>query len=384
MQQLKRWLPALVAVGCCLPLAAAWADSESFEDDADPRAVGSLLRLFTDSGKVGVRSLMGDYALPVAGKMALSLHYNNEQVTVPGISAAPGTQEAVDAITTASRPISGNAFQDFVKVRNEMTGELSDGPAAFNYYVSTEPDYLAQQLGARYSKDLGGRSLNVSMGTSMGWDRIDPLADDDTNTSPANKTTLHVNTVATQILSPSTLLRYGLEYNIVNGLQYNPYRNVFAGGSIVPERHPDHRERRDVFAKLNHYFQERTSIKLSYRFYNDDWGINSHELGTKLSQYVTQGLFAQYEYRYYRQTAARFYRDEYTSPTGVGGYLTGDYRMGDLSSNLFGFALDMDFTKLAADSPVLQRMGAWFSYERYFNSNNYSANILETGLHVRF
>ena len=107
-------------------------------------------------------------------------------------------------------------------------------------------------------------------------------------------------------------------------------------------------------------------------------------MGTKLSQYVTQGLFAQYEYRYYTQTAARFYRDEYTSVNGVDGYLSGDYRMNDLSSHLFGFALDMDFTKLAADSPILQRMGAWFSYERYFNSNNYSANILETGLNVRF
>ena len=382
MQQLRRWLPALLAVGLCLPPTLAWADSESL-DDADPRALGSLLRLFTDSGKVSVRSLMGDYTLPIQ-KSALALHFNNEQVTIPGIKAAPGTQEAVDAITTASRPISGNAFQDFVKTRNEVTGELTDGLAVFNYYVSTEPDYLAQQLGARWSKDLHGQSLNVSSGASYGWDRIDPLANDRGTTAPASKTTVHLNTVATQILSPSTMLRYGLEYNVVDGLQHNPYRNVFAGGSIVPERHPDHRERRDAFVKLNHYFEERTSLKLSYRFYNDDWGINSHEMGTKLSQYITQGLFTQWEYRWYTQTAARFYRDEYTSVNGIDGYLSGDYRMNDLSSHLFGFALDMDFTKLAADSPVLQRMGAWFSYERYFNSNNYSANILETGLNVRF
>jgi len=152
----------------------------------------------------------------------------------------------------------------------------------------------------------------------------------------------------------------------------------------VPERHPDHRERRDTFVKLNHYFAQRSSLKLGYRYYNDDWGIDSHELDSKLSQYVTQGLFARYEYRYYTQTAADFHRDEYVSVNGIDGYRTGDYRMGDLSSHLFGFALDMDFTRLAADSPVLQRMGAWFSYERYFNSNNYSANILETGLSFRF
>lgn len=381
MQQLKIALAAVVAGAALLPLAAAWADPESIED---PRTAGSLYRLFTDSGGVSVRSLMGDYLMPLPSSMTLGMHFNNEQVTIPGIKAAPGTQEAIDAITTASRPISGNAFQDYLKLRNEFSGELTDGPSVLSYYLSSEPDYLAQQLGARYSRDLRGQQLNLSMGSSLGWDRIDPLPDDRTRTAPDSKTTLHVNTVATQILSPSTILRYGLEYNVVNGLQHNPYRNVFAGGSIVPERHPDHRERRDVFVKLNHWFPARSSLKLSYRFYDDDWGINSHELGTSLSQYVTQGFFAQWEYRYYTQTAARFYRDEYTSITGVDGYLTGDYRMNALSSHLFGFALDADLGKLAADSPVLQRMGAWLSYERYFNSNNYSANILETGLNVRF
>lgn len=380
MQQLKHWLPAALAVGSCLAWAPAHADPEAAED----RTAGSLLRLFTDSGKVSVRSLMGDYALPLPRELSLSVHWNNEQVTIPAIAATPGTQEAVDAITTASRPISGNAFQDFAKVRNEFTGQLSRGATAVDYYRSSERDYLGQQLGARYARDVRGDQLNLSFGTSVGWDAIDPLADDDTQTSAQTKATVHCNTVATQILSPTTVLRYGIEYNVVNGLQHNPYRNVFAGGSIVPERHPDHRERRDTFVKLNHYFAQRSSLKLGYRYYNDDWGIDSHELDSKLSQYVTQGLFARYEYRYYTQTAADFHRDEYVSVNGIDGYRTGDYRMGDLSSHLFGFALDMDFTRLAADSPVLQRMGAWFSYERYFNSNNYSANILETGLSFRF
>ena len=29
-------------------------------------------------------------------------------------------------------------------------------------------------------------------------------------------------------------------------------------------------------------------------------------------------------------------------------------------------------------------MTLWLDYERYFNSNNYSANIVETGLDFRF
>ena len=381
MQQLSHWLPAAaLALGVWGAAAPACAEEPLGDDPAS----GSMFRIFSDSDHVTVRSLMGDYGFVTARELGWSVHYNNEKVTIPAVSAPPGSQEAVDAITTASRPISGNAFQDFVKVRNEFTGALTHGGAALDYYVSTEADYLGQQLGARYARDYENQLLNLAVGTSYGWDAIDPVADDDTNAPPSTKSTLHWNAVATRIVSPTTLLRAGVEYNVVEGLQHNPYRNVYAGGSIVPERHPDHRQRRDAFLKVNQYLQDRTSLKLSYRFYNDDWGIDSHELGSKLSQYITQGIYARYEYRYYTQTRADFYRDEYATPAGIDGYRSGDYRLGLLSSHLFGFSLNVDMAPLAADSPVLHRMGAWFSYERYFNSNNYSANILETGLDFRF
>src|SRR5262249_54431368 len=124
VQQLRRWMPAALLLSACLPLSSAWGEPGTALEENN---AGSLLRWFTDSGKVSVRSLMGDYAFPVLKAGLLSVHYNNEQVPIPAIAAAPGTQEAIDAITTASRPISGNAFQDFVKVRNEFTGELTEG-----------------------------------------------------------------------------------------------------------------------------------------------------------------------------------------------------------------------------------------------------------------
>ena len=253
-----------------------------------------------------------------------------------------------------------------------------------NYYVSAEPDYLAQQLGANYNHDLGNPLLNLSVGSSYGWDDIKPLPDDHNHTGAGTKTTLYFNSVATRILSPTTLVRGGAEYFIVDGLQHNPYRNVYAGGTYVPENHPDHRERRDVFVRLNQYLSNRSSLKLNYRLYNDDWGILSHEVDTNLSQYVTQGVWARYEYRYYTQTPATFYRQEYLTTNGINGYLTGDYRLGDLSSHLFGASLHWGMDALAADHPVLSRTTLWLDYERYFNSNNYSANILETGLDFHF
>ena len=373
--QLKRWwITTALAAGT----AMTWTSRCDAMPNLSEQTTELLMQVFVDSDHVGVRSAIANYELSLASNSSLSLHWNNEQVRIPAISAPPGTQEAVDAITTASRPIAGNAFQDFVKTRNEFQGDLKRGPTNFGYYLSSEPDYLGQQVIVGYNRDFEDAQVNLAFGSSFGWDAIDPVADDDTQTAADSKTTLHWNAVATRVLTPTTLVRLGLEYNIVNGLQHNPYRNVYAGGTRVPERHPGHRERRDAFLKVNQYFQNRSSLKFNYRFYDDDWGIDSHELGSTLSQYVTRGVFASYEYRYYTQTAADFYRDEYATVAGVDGYLSGDYRMAVLSSHLFGFAFDVDLRDLAMDAPVLGRMGLRFNYERYFNSNNYSANILTT------
>jgi hypothetical protein len=190
--------------------------------------------------------------------------------------------------------------------------------------------------------------------------------------------------VATRVLAPTTVVRAGVEYNIVRGLQHNPYRNVYAGGLRVSERHPDARQRRDLFLKLNQYLSQRSSVKLNYRLYNDDWGITSHEIGTNLSQYVRQGVFLRWDYRYYTQTSADFYRPEYATVDGIDGYRTGDYRMGVLSSHLFGASVNVDLADIVADHGVWSRFGLSVNYERYFNNNNYSANILETALDFRF
>jgi Protein of unknown function (DUF3570) len=379
--QLKHWVrPGAIAVSLCVACvprahAAGAADDQTFN---------YLLRYFTDSEHVAVRSHIGDYAIPLSPDAGLSIHWNNEKVTIPAISAPVGSQAAIDAITTASRPISGNAYQDYVKVRNEFQTEVHKGAGAMTYYVSTEPDYLAQQLAGHYSRDFSDKTFNLEVGTSYGWDDIKPLADSDTNTPISTKDTVHLNMIATQVVSPSTLVRVGVEYNQVDGLQHNPYRNVYAGGTSVPERSPDHRERRDAFFKLNQYLVNHSSLRMSYRYYNDDWGIQSHEMDATLSQYITRGVVAAYEYRYYTQTAATFFRTEYASVNGIDGYLTGDYRLGALSSSLFGAKLNFNLDTVAPSSPFWSRMGVWFNLQRYFNSNNYTANFLESGLNYRF
>jgi hypothetical protein len=196
--------------------------------------------------------------------------------------------------------------------------------------------------------------------------------------------TLHGNIVATQILTPTTTFRIGGEFNRVRGLQHDPYRNVYVAGTNVPELHTKARNRWDMFMRVSQYITNRSSIKLDYRYYSDDWGVSSHAIGGKLSQYITEEFIVRYRYRYYSQDPAYFFLNDYVLAGGVGGLQTADYRLGDYRGHLFGGRVSWHPHGLARRFHFLKQVQLTVSYEHYFNSNNFSANIYETGLRVTF
>ena len=351
----------------------------------DEQEASYLFRFFSDADDVHVSSHYGFYDLTTENGAKVSLHFNRERVVVPAVGAPPGSEEAVDAITTASRPIAGgDAFDDFIKVRNEVQAGVDYKNVGIGYYVSHESDYFAQQVRGSLRKGFANDNTTVSLGASYGWDAIEPLADDDSATLDDHQNTVHGNVGLTQLLSPTTVVRFGAELTKVTGLQHNPYRNVYAGGGPQPELHPDERLRRDVFVKLNQYLANRSSVKLLYRYYQDDWDVNSHTLGVRLNQYVTRNIVVRYRYRYYDQTAASFFRPEYESTEGIDGYRTGDYRLQPLTSHLFGTRLELGLQALSPQPALLRRVTFAINYERYFNNTNFSANVFESGLIYEF
>jgi hypothetical protein len=372
---------ALAGMGLavCPALAAA---ADVFQDPA----ASYTFNLYSDVQGVNVHSQYANTNFKLTPEVNLSLQWVHDVVNFPAIEAAPGTDEAADAITSASRPIASAAdpYVDYVKVRNSLEGNASYHGASGGYYASRESDYFAQMVSGSYNHNVQNDNLNLSAGASYSWDHITPLQDADTQGTPDYRRTTHWNVVATQVLTRTTVLRAGAEFNTVNGLQHDPYRNVYVAGTNVPENHPDHRVRRDLFMGVNQYFYNRSSVNVEYRYYNDDWGVSSHTVGVKLNQYVTDAVTVRYRYRYYGQNAATFYRDEYTEAGGVNGFQTNDYRLGDFGSHLFGGRVLWRPWPSLGGPGFMAGAEVMFSYERYFNSNNFSANIIETGLLIAF
>jgi len=369
---------AAAAALCLLPAVDARAGFD------DPTA-SYTFNHYSDVNGVTVH---GHYVTTTArmNGAGLYLQWVHDRVVFPAIDAPPGSQEAVDAITTASRPIASTAdpYEDYVKSRNSVEATASYHGFNAGYYVSVESDYFAQMVTAGYNRGFMGDNLNLSTAASYSWDSIEPLEDNDTPGTPDYRRTVHWNIIATRIVTPTTSVRLGTEFNRVNGLQHDPYRNVYVAGANVPEHHPDERLRRDLFVAVNQYVKNRSSVNFDYRYYTDDWGVESHAVGLKLNQYVTDQLVFRYRYRYYTQLASAFYREDYTRPGGVDGYMTGDYRLGDFGAHLFGGRVLWHTGRLLERVGLSSPAQLSFSYERYFNSNNFSANVVETGLLISF
>jgi hypothetical protein len=98
-----------------------------------------------------------------------------------------------------------------------------------------------------------------------------------------------------------------------HGYHANIYRVVFGGIVPVPERAPDLRLRHALFGGLRgHVPQSGTTAFAGYRFYIDDWGVVAHTPEARVVQELAPGLALRLRYRFYRQSAADFFKDAYT------------------------------------------------------------------------
>jgi hypothetical protein len=121
-----------------------------------------------------------------------------------------------------------------------------------------------------------------------------------------------------------------------NGYLSLPFHRVyFKDNSVHQENLPDSRLKIPLGFRANYFVGDKLIIKTYYRFYTDNWGLNSHtadiELPIKLTSFFSVSPF----YRYYTQTAAKYFAP-YQSHTAVEQYYNSNYDLSKFNSNFYG------------------------------------------------
>ncbi len=146
-----------------------------------------------------------------------------------------------------------------------------------------------------------------------------------------------------------TQLTYGVQ--IIDGFQSDPYRSVILGeGLKAQEHHPNDRARQSVTLRANYFIRPiRGVVHASVRGYDDTWDIQSITAELEFEKYFGDALRAALRGRFYKQTGAIFYSDDYSGgdkPLGPKGqYFTGDRELSPFSSITVGVRANYTFRR---------------------------------------
>jgi hypothetical protein len=103
------------------------------------------------------------------------------------------------------------------------------------------------------------------------------------------------------------------------------------------------RSRQALAGLIKHHFGWSV-LNLSYRYYRDDWGVRSHTGELRLRWGVGGSGFLEPQLRYYKQTAAGFYRRFLLDGAALPSFGSADYRLGEFDAVTVGLKYGLTLT----------------------------------------
>ena len=242
---------------------------------------------------------------------------------------------------------------------------------------SYESDYQALGLSLGYLHWLD-KNKNRSLNMGIAYQNNTILNKHDGVSGASKKETSDSYSLEiglTQIINKYSLANFSLFYNNENGYLSNPYYNVVRNtNTITVENRPNSRIASGFNLGYTVSVNKDLTSKIKYKFYKDDWDINSHTIDInnyyELNSKITLGL----GYRYYTQSEASFYNKNinyFTNET----YASHDSRLSDFSSDTIKVSLDYKYNK---------KISYNISFNKYSQTTGLDATYSNIGMKYKF
>jgi hypothetical protein len=299
-------------------------------------------------------ALAGLFAAPARGALLpedradLLYHYydgGGTQVSGPALLVRKGLGERVSAyasyfvdnVSCASIDVVTTA-SPFKEKRVEYGGGVDylyrNTTIGLSVLRSDEPDYVANTFGATVAHEVFDGLTTFSIGYSVGRDDVGKAHTDFSD---------HVNRYqyklgVSQVVTKSLLMALNYEATLEDGYLQSPYRSARLLGLSVPEVYPRTRDGHAVaFGMIkglsSNDGQLKASAHLRYRYFWDNWNIRAQTVELGYASRLDDRWRVEPYYRYYRQSAASFYADNFTTPMV---FMARDRELSDFSDNAVG------------------------------------------------
>ncbi|MGI9289274.1 MAG: DUF3570 domain-containing protein [Pseudomonadales bacterium] len=232
--------------------------------------------------------------------------------------------------------MSGASIKD---TRTDVAVQLSrhgdNGKWTVGYQRSDEDDYEANALSVAVEWDINNRHTTISTGASYSDDELEPTQGTFLNAQPItreDKQTASVFVGVSQILGKNSLAQASLSFTRHDGYLTDPYK--------FNDRRPDERDQWTLSTGYRRFFNDLdAALHADYRFYDDDWGVNSHTLSAAWYQNLGPQWQLVPSVRYYSQDSAQFFgneaRDHEAAP-----FFSDDFRLSTYGAVSFGLKLN--------------------------------------------
>jgi len=242
--------------------------------------------------------------------------------------------------------------------------------STFQYSYSSESDFLSRGYAFSQTSEFNKRNTGLSYGVSLIDDDVRPSFFETSREKESYDYFLGLS----QVLDPNTIVALNYTYGDASGYLSDPYKLVRKNTEILPniflplsfsENRPADRTRDIVFFNVKRFFDGvGGSLDFDYRYFTDNWGVRSDTFDIEWYQKIGDNLIIRPKYRYYSQSAARFYTLDLSGTPlepgdtiqGLEPFYSSDYRLAKFDTHSYGVKFIYKFS---------ERYSIDASFERY-------------------
>lgn len=301
----------------------------------------------------------------------------------------------IDAITSAST--------DSIDATTSASLHNEAGTLQFNTRIDTTEDDTVNVLygghgeewfasifgGVGYTRDLAQDNATVTVRIDGSFDFLNPYGHRPGGVVPPGnewdfRGAFGGNVEVSQILNPTTWVKAGYGITWQKGQLFTPWNSVpfLCTPDVteclgrVREKFPETRLKQTVSGLLAHYLPRTSStVRLSYRFFVDDYDVFAHTILGEFYQYMTERAYLNLHYRVHHQTGVYFWTNNLGVPLDLAAPRTADSDLVEFWAHEFGVKVLVHLTPPGRT----HQHDIDVYYNRYSRTNDLRVNVGSIG-----
>jgi hypothetical protein len=217
---------------------------------------------------------------------------------------------------------------------------------------SHESDFQSMLFNTSISHDFNDKNTTLSAGVNYEYDAIRPIGGAPVAMSDyalfikeGNKSKKVEDLLlgVSQVMGRRWITQLNLSLDKSSGYQNDPYKvlsglDATTGNTVgyVYEKRPEDRSRTSVYWG-NKIALDHDTIDFSVRHMSDNWGITSKTVDLRYRWVFDDDSYIEPQFRYYKQTAADFYRLYLLKDAPLLSYASADPRLAQFNASTLGF-----------------------------------------------